>query len=94
MQNKKPPFEITEAALSDVMAIGELVGKISSTPQLSSSPILRRENRILSAEKCLYSKCRYPTAIGCFPRNRKPDSCRIDERGKTDANPKWTLLDL
>ena len=27
MQNKKPPFEITEAALSDVMAIGELVGK-------------------------------------------------------------------
>lgn len=94
MQNKKPPFEITEAALSDVMAIGELVGKISSTPQLSSGPILRRENRILSAEKCLYSKCRCPTAIGCFPRNRKPDSCRIDERGKTDANPKWTLLDL
>ncbi len=94
MQNKKPPFEITEAALSDVMAIGELVGKISSTPQLSSSPILRRENRILSAEKFLYSKCRYPTAIGCFPRNRKPDSCRIDERGETDANPKWTLLDL
>lgn len=50
MRNKKPPFEITEAALSDVMAIGELVGKISSTPQLSSGPILRRENRILSAE--------------------------------------------
>lgn len=38
MRNKKPPFEITEAALSDVMA--------------------------------------------------------INERGKTDANPKWTLLDL
>lgn len=51
MRNKKPPFEITEAALSDVMAIGELVGKISSTPQLSSSPILRRENRI----KTIYS---------------------------------------
>ena len=51
MQNKKPPFEITEAALSDVMAIGELVGKISSTPQLSSSPILRRANRI----KTIYS---------------------------------------
>ena len=31
MRNKKPPFEITEAALFDVMAIGELVGKISST---------------------------------------------------------------
>ena len=92
MRNKKPPFEITEAALSDVMAIGELVGKISSTPQLSSSPVLRRENRILSAEKFLYSKFRYPTAIGCF--HRKPDSCRIDERGETDTNPKWTLLDL
>lgn len=51
MRNKKPPFEIAEAALSDVMAIGELVGKISSTPQLSSSPILRRENRI----KTIYS---------------------------------------
>lgn len=51
MRNKKPPFEITEAALSDVMAIGELVGKISSTQQLSSSPVLRRENRI----KTIYS---------------------------------------
>ena len=51
MRNKKLPFEITEAALSDVMAIGELVGKISSTQQLSSSPILRRENRI----KTIYS---------------------------------------
>lgn len=51
MQNKKPPFEITEAALSDVIEIGELVGKISSARQLSSSPILRRENRI----KTIYS---------------------------------------
>ena len=60
MRNKKPPFEITEAALSDVMAIGELVGKISSTQQLSSSPILRRENRIkndlfLSCNRAKYS---------------------------------------
>lgn len=46
MRNKKPPFEITEAALADVMVIGQLVGKISSTQQLSSSPVLRRENRI------------------------------------------------
>ena len=43
---KKPPFEITEAALSDVMEISELVGKISSTQNLSTSPILRRQNRI------------------------------------------------
>lgn len=46
MRNKKPPFEITEAALSDVMEISELVGKISSTQNLSTSPILRRQNRI------------------------------------------------
>lgn len=46
MRNKKPPFEITEAALSDVMEISELVGKISSTQNLSTSPILRHQNRI------------------------------------------------
>ena len=46
MRNKKPPFEITEAALSDVMEISELVGKISSTQNLSTSPILRCQNRI------------------------------------------------
>lgn len=46
MRNKKPPFEITEAALSDVMETSELVGKISSTQNLSTSPILRRQNRI------------------------------------------------
>ena len=46
VRNKKPPFEITEAALSDVMEISELVGKISSTQNLSTSPILRHQNRI------------------------------------------------
>ena len=46
VRNKKPPFEITEAALSDVMEISEQVGKISSTQNLSTSPILRRQNRI------------------------------------------------
>lgn len=46
VRNKKPPFEITEAALSDVMEISELVGKISSAQNLSTSPILRRQNRI------------------------------------------------
>lgn len=51
MRNKKPPFEITGAALADVMVISELVGRISSTHKLSSSPILRRENRI----KTIYS---------------------------------------
>lgn len=51
MRNKKPPFEITESALAEVMTISELVGKVSSTQRLSSSPVLRRENRI----KTIYS---------------------------------------
>ncbi len=46
MHNKKPPFEVTEAMLSDVMKIGELVGKVSSTQNLSANPTLRRQNRI------------------------------------------------
>ena len=51
MQNKKPPFTITEKILTDVMEICELVGKVSSTQHLSSDPVLRRQNRI----KTIYS---------------------------------------
>lgn len=51
MQNKKPPFAITEKILTDVMEICELVGKVSSTQHLSSDPVLRRQNRI----KTIYS---------------------------------------
>lgn len=51
MYNKKPPFEITDVILSDVVEIGELVGHISSISALSTSPNLRRENRI----KTIYS---------------------------------------
>ena len=41
-----PPFEITPEILTDIAEIAELVGKISSTNALSSSPTLRRANRI------------------------------------------------
>ena len=51
MQNKKPPFTITEKILTDVMESCELVGKVSSTQHLSSDPVLRRQNRI----KTIYS---------------------------------------
>ena len=51
MYSKKPPFEITDAILSDVVEIGELVGHVSSISDLSTSPTLRRENRI----KTIYS---------------------------------------
>lgn len=46
MRNKKPPFEITAAILSDVATISELVGSIGSTQNLSTNPTLRRQNRI------------------------------------------------
>ena len=45
MQNKKPPFTITEKILTDVMEICELVGKVSSTQHLSSDPVLRKIGR-------------------------------------------------
>ena len=42
---KNPPFEITQAMLTDAAEIAELVGRLS-TGKLSSSPILRRTNRL------------------------------------------------
>lgn len=46
MRNKKPPFEITNTMIDHVAEIAELVGRLSSTNQLSSNPTLRRTNRI------------------------------------------------
>lgn len=46
MRNKKPPFEITNAMIHDIAEIAELVGKLTSTNQLATSPTLRRTNRI------------------------------------------------
>ena len=46
MKNKKPPFEITNAIIGYVAEIAELVGRLTSTNQLSANPTLRRTNRI------------------------------------------------
>ena len=46
MRNKKPPFEITNTMIHQVAEIAELVGKLTSTNQLSVNPTLRRTNRI------------------------------------------------
>lgn len=46
MRNKKPPFEITNKILSDIIEIGELVGRVSMDGSISASPVLRRANRI------------------------------------------------
>lgn len=46
MYNEKPPFEITTEILDAVADIAELVGQITATQGLSSSPNLRRSNRI------------------------------------------------
>jgi len=46
MRNNKPPFEITNTMIHEVAEIAELVGKLTSTNQLSANPTLRRTNRI------------------------------------------------
>ena len=46
MKNKKPPFEITNTIINRVAEIAELVGKLTSTNQLSTNPTLRKANRI------------------------------------------------
>ena len=46
MRNKKPPFEITNTIIHEVAEIAELVGKLTTTNQLSINPTLRRTNRI------------------------------------------------
>ncbi len=46
VKNKKPPFEINEKIMTDVIEIAELVGRVSVSNKISSSPTLRRTNRI------------------------------------------------
>ena len=46
MRNKKPPFEITNTMIHEIAEIAELVGKLTSTNQLSANPTLRRTNCI------------------------------------------------
>ncbi len=46
MRNKKPPFEITNTMIHEIAEIAELVGKLTSTNQLSANPTLQRTNRI------------------------------------------------
>lgn len=46
MKNKKAPFEITNQMIALIAEIAELVGRLTSTNQLSANPTLRRTNRI------------------------------------------------
>lgn len=46
MKNQKPPFEITNKMIADIVEIAELVGRIVSIQGLSSNPMLRRSSRI------------------------------------------------
>lgn len=46
LKNKKPPFEITENIMSNVIEIAELLGKVSISSQISTNPTLRKTNRI------------------------------------------------
>lgn len=53
MKPYQPPFTVTPEILSLAVEIGELVGKINSSSTLSSSPVLRRTNRIRSVYSSL-----------------------------------------
>lgn len=46
MKNKKPPFEVNQKIMTDVIEIAELIGKVSVGSKLSANPTLRRANRI------------------------------------------------
>lgn len=48
MYHKKPPFTVTDAMLDKISDIAALVGQASVTAGLSTSPMLRRMNRIRS----------------------------------------------
>lgn len=54
MRNKKPPFEITNTMIHEIAEIAELVGKLTSTNQLSANPTLRRTNRISGRSTALW----------------------------------------
>lgn len=53
MKNQKPPFEITNKIIDYVSEISQLLGALSSTKRLSSSPTLRRANRIRTIHSSL-----------------------------------------
>ena len=46
MPIKNPPFQITNTMIDLVAEIAELMGRLTVTNQLSSNPVLRRNNRI------------------------------------------------
>ena len=48
IQNKKPPFEITNSILEKIAEIAELVDHVNATAGLSTNPTLRRTNSIRS----------------------------------------------
>lgn len=48
MNQKQPPFHITETMINLVAEISELVGHLSASHHLSTNPTLRRRNRIRS----------------------------------------------
>ena len=46
MENKQPPFQITNKIIDDVAKISEQIGRLSARYHLSANPNLRRTNRI------------------------------------------------
>lgn len=53
MSEYKPPFEIDETITELVAEIAELCGEISINNNLSTNPVLRKENRIKTIHSSL-----------------------------------------
>ena len=66
MRNKKPPFEITNAMIDHVTEIAELVGRLTSTNQLSANSTLRRTNRIRTIHRAEHAD--FGAGHGCPQR--------------------------
>lgn len=49
----KPPYTISDPMIELVSEISELTGKVTAAQNLSSSPVLRRENQIRSIHSSL-----------------------------------------
>ena len=74
MRNKKPPFEITNTMIHEIAEIAELVGKLTSTNQLSANPTLRRTNRIRTIHGSLAIEQNYEFRTGRRSSERQAGS--------------------
>ena len=84
MSEYKPPFEIDEIVTELVVKIGELCGEISINDTLSTSPVLRKENRI----KTIHS------SLAIEQNTLSLDQVTALINGKTVLGPKKDIIEV